>query len=136
RLKYRTIATDLQANIPQIQASFDQLLQVLINLCLNAADAMEDKADGRLTIKTWSRDSRVYASVADTGSGIQPEHLPHIFEPFFTTKGDRRGTGLGLWVSYNIIKNLAGDIQVVSEPTVGTTFTLSLPALTRNPQTN
>ncbi|HPN33888.1 MAG TPA: ATP-binding protein [bacterium] len=134
RLKYRAIVTDLQADIPQIQAGFDQLLQVLINLCLNAADAMEEKADGRLTIKTWSQDSRVYASVVDNGSGIRPEHLPHIFEPFFTTKGDRRGTGLGLWVSYNIIKNLQGDIQVVSQPAVGTTFTLSLPALTLNPQ--
>jgi signal transduction histidine kinase len=127
RLKYRKIETDMQADIPQIKASFDQLLQVLINLCLNAADALEERQDGILVIKTWSDGETVYISVSDTGSGIKPEHLPHIFEPFFTTKGDRQGTGLGLWVSYNIIKNFSGEINVASTPGIGATFTISLP---------
>jgi PAS domain S-box-containing protein len=127
RLKYRKIETDLQADIPQIKASFDQLLQVFINLCLNAADALEERLDGILFLKTWSDGETVYISVSDTGTGIKPEHLPHIFEPFFTTKGDRQGTGLGLWVSYNIIKNFVGEISVTSTPDVGTTFTISLP---------
>lgn len=129
RLKYRKIETQLQADVPQLKASFDQLLQVFINLCLNAADAMEDVPEGLLLIKTWSDGDEVLTSVSDNGCGIQPDHLPHIFEPFFTTKGDRQGTGLGLWVSYNIIKSFSGDIQVESTPHVGTTFTISLPAL-------
>jgi two-component system, NtrC family, sensor kinase len=101
----------------------------LINLCLNAADAMEDKPDGLLIIKTWSDAETVWISVQDNGSGIKPEHLPHIFEPFFTTKSERHGTGLGLWVSYNIIKNLSGTVHVNSEPGLGATFTISIPAL-------
>jgi PAS domain S-box-containing protein len=129
RLKYRKIETQLQADVPQLKASFDQLLQVFINLCLNAADAMEEVPEGLLLIKTWSDGDDVFTSVSDNGNGIQPEHLPHIFEPFFTTKGDRQGTGLGLWVSYNIIKGFSGEIQVESTPHVGTTFTISLPAL-------
>jgi PAS domain S-box-containing protein len=128
RLKYRKILTDLQADIPQIKASFDQLLQVLINLCLNAADALEERSEGSLTIKTWSTGDVVCTSVSDTGCGIKPEHLPHIFEPFFTTKDERHGTGLGLWVSYNIIKNFSGKIEVSSAPGLDTTFTISLPA--------
>lgn len=128
RLKYRNIETDLQPDIPQVKASFDQLLQVLINLCLNAADALEERPQGTLTIRTWCANDLVFTSVSDNGCGIRPEHLPHIFEPFFTTKGERHGTGLGLWVSYNIIKNFSGKIEVNSEPDQGTTFIIALPA--------
>lgn len=127
RLKYLEVITDLQADVPQIEASFDQLLQVFINLCLNAADAMEGKKDGRLTIKTWSNEEFVLASVSDNGSGIAQEHLPHIFEPFFTTKAEGKGTGLGLWVSYNIIKAFSGKIEVESQAGEGTAFTLAIP---------
>ncbi len=127
RLKYHEVTPELTADVPQIEASFDQLLQVFINLCLNAADAMEGKRDGRLIIKTWSNEDFVMASVSDNGSGISAEHLPHIFEPFFTTKPEGKGTGLGLWVSYNIIKSFSGKIEVESKPGVGTTFTIAIP---------
>ena len=69
----------------------------------------------------------VEITVKDTGRGIQPEFLPHIFDPFFSTKGEG-GTGLGLSVSYGIIRNHKGDIRVESKPGVGTTFTVELPA--------
>ena len=127
RLKYLEVITELQADVPQIEASFDQLLQVFINLSLNAADAMEGKKDGRLTIKTWSNEDFVLASVSDNGSGIAPKHLPHIFEPFFTTKGEGKGTGLGLWVSYNIVKAFSGKIEVKSHVGEGAAFTIAIP---------
>jgi PAS domain S-box-containing protein len=127
RLKYHQVVTEMQPDVPQIKASFDQLLQVFINLSLNAADAMERKKDGRLLIKTWSNEDFVLASVSDNGSGISADHLPHIFEPFFSTKEPGKGTGLGLWVSYNIIKAFSGKIEVESKPGEGTIFTIAIP---------
>ncbi len=129
RLKYRDVKAELTPQIPQVRASFDQLLQVFINICLNAADAMEQISEGKLLIRTWCDDEMVYASVSDNGTGISPEHLPHIFEPFFTTKAEGKGTGLGLWVSYNIVKAYSGELSVTSAPGEGTTFIVSLPVL-------
>ncbi len=128
RLKHHTIKTNLTTELPQVSASFDQLLQVLINLILNSADAMEEREDGILIISSWAENDQVFVSVADNGKGIASEKLSHIFEPFFTTKPEGKGTGLGLWVSYNIIKNFSGDIAVKSELGRGTTMTISLPA--------
>ena len=127
RLKYLEITTELQPDLPVIKASFDQLLQVFINICLNAADAMEGKKDGHLIIRTWSDDDNVYASITDNGCGIPKENLSRIFEPFFTTKDESKGTGLGLWVSYNIIKSFSGNIAVESKVGQGTTFKISIP---------
>lgn len=129
RLKHQEIETDLDPHIPLVKASFDQVLQVFINLCLNAADAMECKGNGHLRIKTWATELNVFASVTDNGCGICKEHIPHIFEPFFTTKQHGKGTGLGLWVSYNIIKSFGGGITLESKETEGTKFTISLPAV-------
>ncbi len=127
RLKYREVKAELTPRIPQVRCSFDQLLQVFINICLNAADAMEHNQEGKLLIRTWHDGEMVFASVSDNGGGIAAQHLPHIFEPFFTTKAEGKGTGLGLWVSYNILKAYSGDIAVESTQGQGTTFTLSLP---------
>jgi len=127
RLKHQEIIVELEPSIPLVRASFDQILQVFINICLNAADAMEGHKDGRLLIKTWSNSRLVCASITDNGSGIAKRDISHIFEPFFTTKKDGKGTGLGLWVSYNIITSFSGDIKVESIEGSGTTFTLSLP---------
>ena len=127
RLKHQTINTELAPNPGVFRASFDQILQVFINICLNAADAMEGQKDGLLELKTWSNGKYIYASISDNGAGIPKQNLDHIFEPFFTTKKSGKGTGLGLWVSYNIIKSYSGDITVESSENVGTTFTLSLP---------
>ncbi len=127
RLKHQNIMTRLDPHIPQVKTSFDQILQVFINICLNAADAMQDVKNGELILKTWSDESNVFASITDNGHGIAQKNLNHIFEPFFTTKQKGRGTGLGLWVSYNIVKNYSGRIEVESTLNKGTTFTLSLP---------
>ena len=127
RLKHQKIETDLEAKIPVVTASFDQVLQVFINICLNAADAMEKVKDGTLLIKTWFDLNNVYTSITDNGSGIPEEDIPHIFEPFYTTKSKDKGTGLGLWVSYNIISSYSGTISVESHSGKFTTFTIVLP---------
>lgn len=127
RLKHQEMVTRLEPAIPLVRASFDQILQVFINICLNAADAMEGKKDGRLEVATWKNSRYVFASVTDNGCGISKTNLDHIFEPFFTTKKSGKGTGLGLWVSYNIISSFAGDIKVESTEDIGTTFVISIP---------
>jgi len=127
RLKHQEIITELTSDIPLVWASFDQILQVFINICLNAADAMEGQKDGVLEVKTWHENSNVLASIRDNGCGMPLDNLDHIFEPFFTTKKNGKGTGLGLWVSYNIIKGFSGEITVESQEGQGTLFTISLP---------
>ncbi|HBR22741.1 MAG TPA: two-component sensor histidine kinase [Nitrospiraceae bacterium] len=107
----------------------DQIKQVLVNLITNAVQAMH--GGGRLFISTRTGKNKdsVEITVRDTGKGIPPEFLPHVFDPFFTTKGEG-GTGLGLSVSYGIIKNHKGDIRVESWIGEGTTFTIELPVYT------
>ncbi len=107
-----------------------RLQQVLMNLILNARDAMPD--GGKLSIRTLQENSSIVVEVEDTGVGIPPENLSSIYDPFFTTKSGGRGTGLGLAVSYGIVREHSGSIQVRSEPGRGTTFRLEFPA-TRKP---
>jgi signal transduction histidine kinase len=104
----------------------DQLQQVVLNLVMNAAQAME--GGGVLTIATAARQGWVRISFADTGPGISPEHLRTIFDPFFTTKPPGQGTGLGLSICDRIINQAGGRIEVASRPGKGATFTLCLPA--------
>lgn len=121
-----TIHQQLDGNLPLVNADKNQLQQVLLNLCLNACEAMTD--GGELTISTSPReDGNVVIQVRDTGHGIAKENLEKIFDPFFTTKPVGKGTGLGLSVSYGIVQSHGGDIEVESEIGQGTTFTLSLP---------
>ncbi len=129
RLKHQKIVTSLEPDIGVVRASFDQVLQVFINICLNAADAMEGKKDGVLEVKTWNNGKQVCVTIRDNGGGIPQKNLRHIFDPFFTTKKNGKGTGLGLWVSYNIIKSFSGDIKVESAPGRGATFTICLPRM-------
>ncbi len=96
-----------------------------MNLIVNASDALVDK--GLITVKTWSDESYVFVSVSDNGEGIPLELQNRIFEPFFTTKDVGKGTGLGMSIAYDIIKNHTGEINVESEPGIGTTFTVKLP---------
>ncbi len=111
----------------------DQMVQVLTNLISNAQSAMPN--GGRLTVRTGGNDTHVTIAVADTGVGIPPENRAKLFQPFFTTKQIGRGTGLGLAVTYGIVKMHRGEIRVESNadpaagPT-GTTFTVSLPRRT------
>ncbi|HEX5386420.1 MAG TPA: PAS domain S-box protein [Gemmatimonadales bacterium] len=121
---------ELAAEPTWVQVDRAQLLQMLMNLAINARDAMP--GGGRLRISTGRRKdgSHIVLSVADSGSGIAAEHLPHLFEPFFTTKGVGEGTGLGLATVHGIVAQSHGQIEVESEPGRGTTFTVLLPAVT------
>jgi PAS domain S-box-containing protein len=122
---------DLAEELPPIHGNPGKLQQVFLNLLLNAKEAMP--GGGRLRVATLLN-GQVEAVISDSGSGIAPEHLKRIYDPFFTTKtmvrpGDRRGTGLGLSVSYGIIQEHAGKIHVESAVGAGTTFHLEFPLL-------
>jgi two-component system, NtrC family, sensor kinase len=123
------LETSLESELPPILGNPNKLQQVFLNLFLNAKDAME--AGGTLRVSTLVN-GEVAVDVADTGSGIASEHMQRIYDPFFTTKGNaregqRRGTGLGLAVTYGIIQEHAGKIQVESQMGTGTTFHLEFP---------
>src|SRR5919204_1528605 len=127
------IVNELEPELPKVQASADQLKQVLLNLLLNAADSMP--AGGTITVSTQAgaggrtqgvgRDA-FQIQVRDTGQGIPDDMLAQIFEPFFSTKPGK-GTGLGLWVSQGIVQNHGGTMRVRSRVGRGTTFTITLP---------
>lgn len=112
-------------DLPLVNCLVSQVNQVLMNLLVNAAQAIT--SNGTITITTSCDEKEVRIAIADTGSGILPEHLPFIFDPFYTTKPVGFGTGLGLSISYKIVKNHNGRIDVQSAPGSGTTFTVCLP---------
>lgn len=125
------IESDLYSDLPAVMGNSGKLQQVFLNLFLNAKDAMSQ--GGTLKVSTANGDG-VRVSISDTGSGIAPEHIHRIYDPFFTTKnntreGQKRGTGLGLSVSYGIIQEHAGKIHVSSNPGRGTTFELEFPMI-------
>jgi signal transduction histidine kinase len=99
--------------------------QMLLNIMINAIHAMQE--GGRLSVRAGRKDSMISVEVSDTGEGIKQEHLGRIFDPFFTTKPTGEGTGLGLWLTYEIVRNYNGDISVQSEVGKGSTFTLQFP---------
>ncbi|AJQ96663.1 signal transduction histidine kinase regulating C4-dicarboxylate transport system [Gynuella sunshinyii YC6258] len=111
--------------LPKIHCNPSQLNQVFMNLLINAAQAIPER--GRITIRTGHKGDSVWVEIEDTGVGIAEENLSRIFEPFFTTRSVGDGTGLGLSVSYGIIRNHQGDIQVSSIVGSGSTFHISLP---------
>jgi two-component system, NtrC family, sensor kinase len=111
--------------LPSVLGSSTRLQQVFLNLFMNARDAMP--SGGMLEVRTGAHNGSVEVEVSDTGSGIPPENLNRIFDPFFTTKATGRGTGLGLSVSYGIIKEHAGKVDVRSTPGKGTSFRLEFP---------
>ncbi|MDE3076850.1 MAG: PAS domain-containing protein, partial [Chloroflexota bacterium] len=129
------VSRELAPELPSIMGHADQLKQVFLNIMLNNQDAMPH--GGRLVARTFrgietepSGETRDVVNVefTDTGEGIRPEILPHIFEPFFSTKSEK-GTGLGLWVSFGIVQSHNGHISVKSQPSQGTSFTISFPAM-------
>ena len=119
------VVREYDQGLGEIPAIADQIKQVLLNLINNAIESMSQ--GGPMTIRTRKSKGLVVISIADSGSGIAAQDLPHIFEPFFTTKPAVKGTGLGLSVTYGIIKHHGGDIQVRSELGRGATFTITLP---------
>jgi len=123
------VVLDLDAALPTIQADPLQLQQVFINLMNNAAEAMEAKGGGTLTITTRQapHGQGIEVTVTDTGAGISQENMDKLFTPFFTTKPVGKGTGLGLAIVYGIVKMHRGQIQAQSELGKGTTFKVTLP---------
>jgi signal transduction histidine kinase len=117
-----TVTEELAKDLPLTDFDYNQIKQVIINLLINAHDAVNEK--GEIKVKTWHRKNRTYLAVEDNGSGISPEIIHNIFNPFFTTK--TRGTGLGLAVSKRIAKEHGGDLTVKSIPGEGSTFILEL----------
>jgi len=117
---------DVRRQIPLITLVPDQIAQVFINILLNGVDAMMGKK-GSIEVVVDRDDEHVRVDITDTGCGIHNENIEKIFEPFFTTKPVGEGTGLGLWVSYGIVRSFRGDIRVASEPGQKTTFTVILP---------
>ena len=115
---------------PRISGSSGKLQQVFTNLILNARDAMF--SGGTITLRTSLDPAGAVVEVIDTGEGIPTENLKKVFDPFFTTKEVGTGTGLGLAVSYGIIQEHAGTIEVQSQLLEGTTFRLVFPAAQKN----
>ena len=134
-LKLENIEVELilDPGLPQALADAAQLQQVVLNLIVNAEQAIvlargEEASTGRILIRTRRlAGDRLAMEVTDNGPGIPPEIVARIFDPFFTTKATGRGTGLGLSVSYGIIKEHAGKVDVRSTPGKGTSFRLEFP---------
>ena len=129
RKSVRTLDLDLADDLPSICGHFQKLEQVVANLVLNAANAISDKSQGRVQIRTRyiERLGCVLIEVEDNGQGMPKEVLGRIFDPFFTTRRDSGGTGLGLSVSYGLVQEHNGIIGVLSRPGIGSRFTVYLP---------
>ncbi|MBU0973129.1 MAG: GHKL domain-containing protein [Proteobacteria bacterium] len=124
-VKYKAVVTKDFGQIPLVSAWPQKLNQVFMNIIVNAAQAILEQ--GEIRIKTFVEGKDVKITISDTGSGISPENLPKIFDPFFTTKAVGKGTGLGMNIAYNIIKEHKGKIEVDSQLDKGTCFTITLP---------
>ncbi|MDP2156489.1 MAG: ATP-binding protein, partial [Nitrospirota bacterium] len=123
RMKNIKITLEIPDSLPKVRVNETQCIQVFMNIILNAADAMLN--EGALAIAAQKLEHDVEISFSDTGPGISPEHMETIFDPFFTTK--EKGTGLGLAVSYNIIKGYQGDIIAENKSDGGTIFRVKVP---------
>ncbi|HUK53244.1 MAG TPA: ATP-binding protein [Candidatus Binatia bacterium] len=126
RAGHVSVIKEFEEALPAVNGSGNRLQQVFLNLFLNAKDAMP--SGGMLEVRTSSQNGSVSIEVTDTGVGIPGENLHRIFDPFFTTKATGRGTGLGLSVSYGIVQEHKGRIEVRSTPGKGTSFRLEFPA--------
>ena len=132
-LKMQQIAlvVEFAEDLPATWADPFQLQQVFINLLSNAEQALASSSgERRITVRTELRDGSLVTTIADTGPGIAPEHLPHIFNPFYTTKPRGVGTGLGLSISFGIVREHGGTLQLVSDAGKGAAFEVTLPVMT------
>jgi two-component system sensor histidine kinase HydH len=125
RQKGITLNVKNDPRINTVQIDPDRIKQVLLNLYLNALEAMEGGGDLSVAFLRVDKNQSIQITVSDTGPGIKPEDLPHLFDPYFTTKTS--GTGLGLAIVHKIIESHKGEIQVKSQRGEGTTITLVIP---------
>jgi signal transduction histidine kinase len=123
------LTLELEKNLPWVLVDANQMKQVLVNLVHNALQAMPSGGEMKISTEAVSRAGRdgIKISVCDTGVGIPQPEQARIFEPFYTTKGDQGGTGLGLSVTYGIVTDHGGLIEVESEPGMGSKFSVWLP---------
>jgi PAS domain S-box-containing protein len=133
KLKNVNVISDIKPDLAKIVGITNQLQQVFANLILNSQQAMPEGGELRITARNLldektKQPTKIEIELADTGCGIPEENLKHIFEPFFTTKQSQKGTGLGLAVSYQIIQDHKGSIDLKSQVNKGTTVTIILPA--------
>jgi len=120
------VSMSLEAELSHVFGSRNQLVQVFVNLLTNAALAMPEQG-GHVSVRSWTQGQTWWVKVADTGSGIEPEHLEHVFEPFYTTRRGSGGSGLGLLLVRAIAERHGGSARVSSDVGEGTVFTLDLP---------
>ena len=120
-----TVQTQYAAEVDSARGDPDRINQILLNLYLNAIDAMESGGELKVALSSDGKAKEIYIRISDTGCGISPEHRSKIFDPYFTTKST--GTGLGLAIAHNIVEALGGKITAESHTEKGTTFTVTLP---------
>lgn len=130
-VRTKQVRIDLQLDLePElwITGNEGQLHQVIVNLVENAIDAMHDTAQPRLVVSAARKGAEVLFRISDNGPGIDEDHINHIFEPFFTTKRVGEGTGLGLWISYGVVREHGGELVAANDPGGGATFSFALAA--------
>jgi two-component system C4-dicarboxylate transport sensor histidine kinase DctB len=120
------VTVDLPTDLPPVQGGPVRLQQVIVNVLSNATDAVEGLADRRIHVTGRAEGDEVTLAIRDHGSGVAPAIADRIFDPFFTTKQVGSGLGLGLSISYNIMKDFEGDLRVANHPEGGAVFTLAL----------
>ncbi len=125
RVRKVKFETELKDFLPSVNIAADQILQVLVNILINALDAID--GNGIVTVKSRYDETKIYVDITDDGCGMDNLTIEKIFDPFFTTKEVGKGTGLGLSVSYGIVNRFGGEIKVSSKLNEGSTFTIALP---------
>ncbi len=123
-----TVDTDIPPDLPAVIGGAVRLQQVLVNILSNAADAVQNTPDRRIVLGAREQSGKVVVSIRDHGPGVSPAIAGRIFDPFFTTKQVGSGLGLGLSISYNIMKDFGGDLRVANDPGGGAVFTVELQA--------
>ncbi len=129
KIKYVKLDLDIQEDLPELRADRNGLQQVLLNLAMNAIDALEEKGidDRRLAIRAFEQADHLTIEIEDNGCGIPSHAKDAIFEPFFTTKSEEKGTGLGLAILQSIVHKHNGEIRLTTEESVGTCFSITFP---------
>jgi signal transduction histidine kinase len=124
-IKYKAVIEKEYSELPPVKCNISEIKQVLVNLLVNAAHAVNEK--GLIKIHTSAEDGYATIKITDNGCGIPEDKLKRIFDPFYTTKPVGKGTGLGLWISSTIIQKHNGFLTVESKPDTGSTFTVRIP---------